>query len=108
MTGRPRLSSSISMRDVSNSTVCRRESSPSSACDCRSEDERDFSAGQTSIQMRLVPSDYYTLHRPSKCGLRVYLRNRGVAEAEPRPLSQVLLRLRPPAYKGHTPYHLAA
>lgn len=35
------------------------------------------------MPMRLTASDIVTLHRPTICPLRVYLRQQGVAEAEP-------------------------
>lgn len=43
--------------------------------------------------MRLVATDVMTLFRPSKCGLRVYLRHMGEPEADPGPFELVLRRL---------------
>lgn len=44
-------------------------------------------------QARLTGSDIVTLHRPSRCALRVYLRELGIAESEPSPYSQLLIEL---------------
>ena len=43
--------------------------------------------------MRLTASDFVTLHRPSPCDLRVFLRHRGEEEAAPGPYDEVLHRL---------------
>lgn len=43
--------------------------------------------------MQLRPSDYYSYLRPSKCDLRLYLRDKGVAEGAPSPYEEVLKRL---------------
>jgi len=43
--------------------------------------------------MRLVATDFFSLYRPSECGLRVWLRAQGVEEAPPGPYDQVLRRL---------------
>ncbi|HUU16104.1 MAG TPA: TM0106 family RecB-like putative nuclease [Sedimentisphaerales bacterium] len=43
--------------------------------------------------MKLTVSDIYTYYRPSKCGLRVNLKERGVEGAAPGPYEQVLERL---------------
>lgn len=43
--------------------------------------------------MKLTASDLYGYHRPSKCGLRLYLRQQGVEEAEAGPYDKVLERL---------------
>lgn len=43
--------------------------------------------------MRLIASDIITLHRPTPCELRIYLRQNGVAQAEPGPFEVVLRRL---------------
>lgn len=46
---------------------------------------------QTPLHLRA--SEFYTLHRPSKCELRVHLRERGEPEAEPGPFGELLLKL---------------
>jgi predicted RecB family nuclease len=43
--------------------------------------------------MRLIASDFVTYYRPSKCELRVLLRQKGVREAEPGPFDEVLQTL---------------
>lgn len=43
--------------------------------------------------MQLTPSDIYTLHRPTFCSLRVYLREHDVPEAEPSAFERVLQTL---------------
>jgi predicted RecB family nuclease len=43
--------------------------------------------------MRFVATDVFDYHRPSKCGLRVYLRAQGAAEAPPSPFEETLRRL---------------
>src|SRR5688572_4908170 len=43
--------------------------------------------------MQLTPSDIYTHNRPSKCDLRVYLKEKRVPESEPSPYARVLKRL---------------
>jgi predicted RecB family nuclease len=43
--------------------------------------------------MRFVATDVFDYHRPSKCGLRVYLRAQGAAEAPPGPFEETLRRL---------------
>jgi predicted RecB family nuclease len=43
--------------------------------------------------MQLTPSDIYAHHRPSKCDLRLYLKENGMAEAAPSPYAEVLKRL---------------
>jgi len=43
--------------------------------------------------MRLVASDIITLHRPSPCELRIYLRHNAAPEAAPGPFDEVLRRL---------------
>ncbi len=43
--------------------------------------------------MRLIASDFYTYLRPSKCGLRLYLRERGVEEAPESPFDALLGKL---------------
>ena len=43
--------------------------------------------------MKLTPSDIYTHYRPSKCDLRIFLKNRGVATGVQSPYLDVLLRL---------------
>ncbi len=43
--------------------------------------------------MILTASDIYTYLRPSRCGLRVYLKHRGEEEAPPGPYEEVLHRL---------------
>ena len=54
--------------------------------------------------MRLTASDLHGYHRPSKCGLRIYLQEKGgVEEAEPSPYDQVIERLG----KRHELSHLA-
>ena len=40
--------------------------------------------------MRLTVSDIITLHRPTSCPLRVYLRQQGVKESEPSAFEQIL------------------
>jgi predicted RecB family nuclease len=53
--------------------------------------------------VKLVPTDVMTLYRPSKCGLRVYLRHLGEPEAEPSPFELVLRTLG----NRHEQQHLA-
>jgi predicted RecB family nuclease len=53
--------------------------------------------------VRLVPTDVVTLFRPSECGLRVYLRNKGEPEEEPSAFELVLRRLG----NRHEQQHLA-
>ena len=43
--------------------------------------------------MRLIASDFITYYRPSACDLRVFLRQKGEAEAEASPFDEVLRRL---------------
>jgi predicted RecB family nuclease len=43
--------------------------------------------------IRLVATDFFGLLRPSECELRVWLRERGVPEALPRPYTEILFRL---------------
>jgi len=43
--------------------------------------------------MRLTASDFHRYYRPSKCSLRVYLREQGVTAAAPSPYEEVLMRL---------------
>lgn len=43
--------------------------------------------------MRLIATDFYSLHRPAKCGLRVYLCQQGEAKGEPSPYEEVIRRL---------------
>lgn len=45
------------------------------------------------IVNRLTASDFYTFFRPSKCELRIYLKEIGEEEAPPTPYEQILLRL---------------
>lgn len=40
--------------------------------------------------MKLTASDFYSLHRPYKCPLRVYLRHSGVEESAPGPYEEVV------------------
>jgi predicted RecB family nuclease len=49
----------------------------------------------------LTASDFYTYLRPSKCGLRVYLKHRGEEEAVPGPYEEVLQRLGMRHEKSH-------
>jgi predicted RecB family nuclease len=42
---------------------------------------------------RLIATDFFSLHRPSECDLRVWLRAQGAEEAPPSPYSQVLMEL---------------
>ena len=51
--------------------------------------------------MRLTASDIYTHYRPSKCGLRVTLRQQEVEEAAPGPYEQVIRRLGKELEKNH-------
>ncbi|MGH9365622.1 MAG: TM0106 family RecB-like putative nuclease [Thermoanaerobaculia bacterium] len=51
--------------------------------------------------MRFTATDTYDYHRPSKCGLRVYLRHHDVEEAPPGPFVDVLRRLGERHEKGH-------
>ena len=51
--------------------------------------------------MKLSASDIYTLFRPSRCGLRITLRKKGVKEAPPGPYEQVLERLGAKHEKRH-------
>ena len=53
--------------------------------------------------MRLTASDIITLHRPTPCDLRVYLREQGVPEAEPSAFEQILQTLG----QRHEEEHLA-
>ncbi|MGH2950934.1 MAG: PD-(D/E)XK nuclease family protein, partial [Solirubrobacterales bacterium] len=43
--------------------------------------------------MRLVATDFFSLYRPSECGLRVWLRAQREDEAPPGPYAEVLMRL---------------
>ncbi|MGH2954085.1 MAG: TM0106 family RecB-like putative nuclease [Solirubrobacterales bacterium] len=43
--------------------------------------------------MRLVATDFFSLYRPSECGLRVWLRAQGEEEAPPGPYAEVLMKL---------------
>ncbi len=43
--------------------------------------------------MRLIATDFFSLYRPSECGLRVWLRQQGHEEAPPGPYAEVLMRL---------------
>ncbi|MGD2063525.1 MAG: hypothetical protein PVF51_08100 [Nitrospirota bacterium] len=43
--------------------------------------------------MRLIASDLYTLHSPSRCPLRVYLHHHGEEGAPPGAFEQVLFEL---------------
>lgn len=43
--------------------------------------------------MRLTASDIISLYRPTPCGLRIYLREKGVPEAEPSAFDQILQEL---------------
>lgn len=45
------------------------------------------------MDVRLNASDFYTLYRPSKCRLRVFLRHNGEKESPPGPYEEVLRRL---------------
>ena len=54
--------------------------------------------------MRIVASDFYTLHSPSRCELRVYLAHHGVQGSPSGPFEQVLFRLG----DRHEATHLAA
>jgi len=54
--------------------------------------------------MRLTASDIVTLHRPTPCPLRVYLRHQGVEESEPSEFERVLQRLG----ERHEAEHLAS
>jgi predicted RecB family nuclease len=51
----------------------------------------------------LAASDFYGYYRPSECGLRIWLREKGVEEAPPSPYSEVLMRLG----REHEERHLA-
>ena len=43
--------------------------------------------------MRLTATDIVSLYRPTPCSLRVYLRQKGVPEAEPSAFEQILRTL---------------
>jgi predicted RecB family nuclease len=43
--------------------------------------------------IRLTATDFYTFFRPSKCELRIYLKEIGEKEAPPGPYEQVLFKL---------------
>lgn len=43
--------------------------------------------------MRVTPSHFYNLHRPTKCELRLYLDESGVERAPPSPYEEVLRKL---------------
>jgi predicted RecB family nuclease len=43
--------------------------------------------------MKITVSDLYADYRPSKCGLRVFLKQQGVKEAPPSPYEQVIERM---------------
>lgn len=51
--------------------------------------------------MRLTASDIYAYYRPSLCRLRCYYRHKGMAEAEPSPYEQIILRLGQRHEKAH-------
>jgi predicted RecB family nuclease len=56
------------------------------------------------MTVRLNASDFYTFFRPSKCELRIYLRQKGKKEAPPGPYEEVLFRLG----ERHEASHLAS
>lgn len=43
--------------------------------------------------MRLIATDFFSLFRPSECGLRVWLRQQDEEEAPPGPYAEVLMKL---------------
>jgi predicted RecB family nuclease len=51
--------------------------------------------------MRLTATDIVSLHRPTPCPLRVYLRQKGVPEAEPSAFEQILRTLGQRHEEGH-------
>jgi len=53
---------------------------------------------------RLTATDFYTFFRPSRCELRIYLKEIGEKEAPPGPYEQVLYELG----RKHEVSHLAA
>ena len=62
-------------------------------------------SGETRKEVKetvlLRASDTYSLYQPSKCQLRVYLRQRGVEEGPPGPYEEVLRRLGKRHEKAH-------
>src|SRR5467141_2942952 len=52
-----------------------------------------FSTSPTKQSMRLTASDFVSNHRPTRCDLRVFLRQRREEEAAPGPYDEVLHRL---------------
>ena len=51
--------------------------------------------------MKLSASDFYSYFRPSKCGLRVYLRYIGEPESPLGPYDEVIIRLGERHEKAH-------
>lgn len=51
--------------------------------------------------MHLTASDIYSYYRPSICRLRCYYRHKGLAEGEPSPYEQIILRLGQRHEKAH-------
>jgi hypothetical protein len=47
----------------------------------------------THETLKITAQDFYGLHAPSECALRVYLRAKGELETEPGAFEQVLMRL---------------
>jgi len=58
---------------------------------------------QIIIPMRFVATDVFDYYRPSKCGLRVYLRAHGIEEAPTSPFEETLRKLG----RAHEARHLA-
>jgi predicted RecB family nuclease len=61
------------------------------------------SAQGTHETLKITAQDFYGLHAPSECALRVYLRAKGERETEPGAFEQVLMRLG----QRHEANHLA-
>jgi predicted RecB family nuclease len=51
--------------------------------------------------LRLTATDFYTYFRPSKCELRIYLKNIGMLEGPPGPFAEILFRLGDRHEKAH-------
>jgi len=53
------------------------------------------------MALAIKPSDFYSLYRPSKCALRLYLQQKGVEPTPPSAFEQVLFRLGQRHEKNH-------
>jgi predicted RecB family nuclease len=53
------------------------------------------------MALAIKPSDFYSLYRPSKCALRLYLQRKGVEPVPPSAFEQVIFRLGQRHEKNH-------